>query len=223
MRLAASISDDGSLSRAPDSFSRIQASSASRRTSFLRPSRTVGRAEACRTLPSVALETCALEQRSSRATSFKVSNFLCGSIRYLRRRRPKNGGASMSEPHGEGAPIARPLSRCRESKASPTGRRGLVAASGWGVGAHDQARSHRFRRKQTGSRNGQSGTPVCSGCSAFSRLFPSLQAGVRAAKRRRRKGSTQLQQVLPFQPLRAKIDRMTKPLRVSQMESAASP
>ena len=32
-----------------------------------------------------------------------------------------------------------------------------------------------------------------------------------------------MQQVLPFQALRAKTDRVTKPLRVSQMESAASP
>gem|GEM_PF-3876465 len=32
-----------------------------------------------------------------------------------------------------------------------------------------------------------------------------------------------MQQVLPFQGFRAETDRMTKPLRVSQMESAASP
>ena len=51
----------------------------------------------------------------------------------------------------------------------------------------------------------------------------SLPAGIGAAEKRHRKGSTQLQQVLPFQAVRAKTEKMTKPLRVSQLENAASP
>ena len=68
--------------------------------------------------------------------------------------------------------------------------RGLVAGSGWGVGPHDQARDHRFTRKQNRP-TGRSKRNTClQRVFRFQPLFPSLPAGVRAAEKRRRKGST---------------------------------
>ena len=202
MRLAASISDEGSLSRAPDSFSRIQASRASRRTNFLRPSRTTGKREACRTRPSVALETWAFEHLSSRATSFKVSSFLCGSTQFLRwmvsekwrRWRQRISWRRRSDEPAAGSTLPEEGFAHRET--------GFVAASGGGVCPHGQAiqspQRHLRRSRQLARRTVEAEHLFCSGCSAFSRPFPSLGPVLEPRKRGAERGAPNCSKCSPF-------------------------
>ena len=173
----------------------------SRESLFLRPSRTVGRGEACRTLPSVALETCALEQRSSRATSFNVSNFLCGSIRRLRRWRPKNGGASISEPHREGARMSAPISRKEGFAHREEGSRRCFGMGNWYPQPDSPGLEPSLRKEpKSGFPNGQSGTPVCSGSSAFSRCAPRYRPALEPPKGGAERGAPNCSKCSPFSP-----------------------